>query len=160
MLRVLVCVLFLGGCAAPFVEVDAGPKRAGSLELTFCGASTVTAGGIIRAMDEPPVGPTDANAPPPPGKLTVCLRLANQGAQPARVDRSHLELQIGRSKEPWEPDRDDEVFIVPPGESRKFQVTFEVGSLLSGEDVLVRANHAVTVEERPVALPPVKLRRR
>jgi len=157
------CVLALGlaGCAAPFTEVDPGEKRAGQLALLYCGCTTATTGDVIRAMDEPPVGPGNASVHDQPSHLTVCMQLSNKGSSPAKVDRSHVRLDTSHERDMWSPDKDDEVFVVPPGETRKFNVTFEISSpLYSGEDAKVSADTAVTVNGHPVKLGAIKLRKK
>jgi hypothetical protein len=149
----------VAGCGPQFQEIDPGPKKAGELELTACGASTVTTASVIQAMDEPPVGPTGSSMPPP-ARVSVCMRLENHGDKPARVDRSHFTMTKGRGKQMPEPDKEDDVFVVPPGEVRKFQVTFETSSLVSGEDFEVHAALAVTIDGNASKLPAIKLRKK
>jgi hypothetical protein len=160
-LRSALCLLALGasGCAAPFTEIDPGEKHAGELALLFCGCSTATAGDVIRTMDEPPVGPGGASSNSSPSHLTVCMQVTNKGSAPARVDRSHVRLDTTHERDMWTPDKEDEVFIVPPGEIRKFHVSFEISSpLLSGEDAKVNADTAVTVNGAATRFGAIKLR--
>jgi hypothetical protein len=158
-MRRLLLVTLLAGCGATFQEIDPGAKKAGEISATCCGATTVTAGGIIKAMDEPPVGPggSEGEKPKP---LRVCVELANHGAQPVRVDRSHLRLDTMHGKESWIPDQDDEAFVVPAGSSRTFHVDFESNLVLSGEDVKVRLDDGISVSGRAAHLPPIVLRKK
>jgi hypothetical protein len=159
--RAVLLVLALAGCAAPFTEIDPGEKHAGQLTLVYCGCTTATTGDVIRAMDEPPVGPGTSSSNNSPSHLTVCMQVTNKGSAPAKVDRSHVRLDTTHERDMWTPDKDDEVFIVPPGETRKFQVTFEISSpLLSGEDAKVNADTAITVNGSPARLGAIKLRRK
>jgi hypothetical protein len=150
--------LSLTACAPAFQEMDPGEKRAGELTLLGCGASTVTTSGVIKAMDEPPVGPGNDEVKPTP--VRVCLKLTNRGSQPAKVDRSHVLLDTPHGKLSWVQDKDDEVFVVPAGESKTFAVDFETTMLLKGEDVKVRVSDAITIGGRASGLPPITLRRR
>ena len=158
-MRLLLCsLLALAGCAAPFTEVNPGDKKSGELVLTYCGASTVTAGGVIKAMDEPPIGGEQDTMKPQP--MRVCLRLANHGSGPAKVDRSHLKMETQHGKESMIPDKDDDVFMVPPGQTRDFGVDFETNLVLSGEDVKIRVGEAITVGGHGSQLTPIVLRKK
>lgn len=160
-MRLCSLVLLAAGCAAPFTEVDPGEKHAGQLTLLSCGISTATTSDVIKTMDEPPVGPGNSSMTNQPTHLTVCMQLTNKGSQPAKVDRSHMRLDTTHERDMWTPDKDDEVFMVPPGETRKWKVQFEISSpLLSGEDAKVSTDTAITVNGAPVHLGAIKLRRK
>jgi hypothetical protein len=159
MRALFVVTLMVTGCAPAFQEIDPGEKRAGDLVLQSCGASTVTTSGVIKAMDEPPVGPGSGDEVKPT-PVRVCLTLTNRGSKPAKVDRSHVRLDTPHGKLSWIPDKDDEVFVVPPGEHKSFDVDFETTMLLKGEDVKVRVDDAITVGGHSAGLPPITLRRR
>jgi hypothetical protein len=92
--------------------------------------------------------------------VRVCLKLTNRSSQPAKVDRSHVLLDTPHGKLSWVQDKDDEVFVVPAGESKTFAVDFETTMLLKGEDVKVRVSDAITIGGRASGLPPITLRRR
>src|SRR5262249_19969686 len=140
-----VCALMVAGCASAYQEIGPGEKKAREapgLSLTSCGASTATMGSVIKTMDEPPIGPGGGEAAKPT-PMFVCFNPVNHGDKPARVDRSHLRLDTPHAHESWVPDKDDEVFVVPPGEQRRFTVEFDASMLVSGEDVKVRLDDAI-----------------
>jgi hypothetical protein len=146
------------GCAAPFSAIKA-ETHTGKIVARFCGASAYRAETVIATMDGPPLGPTGSTSGPP-REATMCVQLENGGARPLQVNRNLVHLHCGKESYSITADRDDVSFIVPPSETRKFKVTFQYGSeILSGRDVELRFDDALTREEHAVTLPPLVLRR-
>jgi hypothetical protein len=148
----------VGGCAAPFEEVRAGGAT-GKVAVASCGVRTGSTGSVVRAMDGPP-SEIEGRSTAPSTEFTVCVKLDNQGGQPIKVDRSHLHLKTPRARDTWVPDAADEVFVVPPGTAKRFDITFKPAPLLAGEDVSVLFDGAIYADGRPMSLPPIVLRKK
>jgi hypothetical protein len=151
----LACVA-AAGCAGPFAEVQPSAPT-GGVGVRYCGSSSASPGSVLRSL-EPPVGAADTQLSPPK-ELYVCLRLENQGSRPARLNRSNVQLRCPRERQEWVPDRDDDVVIAHPGQSRELHVTFHYTPLVTGEDVALIFDGALTVGGAPVKLRPIVLRK-
>ena len=150
--------LCVAGCGGPFIEVHPGASK-GELSLAFCGSTTASSAGVLRALDGPP-SEMEGRGVNSPGEITVCMSLDNRGAQPVKVDRSHIALKSPRERQPWVPDGDDELFVIPPGTARTFHVKFASSPLLSGEDVAILLDSAVTSNGHTTPVPSLALRKR
>ena len=155
---ILLSLFAAAGCAAPFDAVKPEVRTA-KIVARYCGSSSYRATSVIAAMDGPPLGPTGSGASQP-REATFCVQLENGSTHPVQVNRNLMHLRCGVETYTIKADRDDESFIVPAGETRKFSLTYEYGSeVLSGQDVQLGFEDALTREERPLALPPLVLRR-
>jgi hypothetical protein len=154
-------VVVAAGCGAPFEAVRPSATAQG-VTVRYCGSSDVSPDAVVRAMEPPSSLTPEVGGSPLPGpeELRVCLRLENRGTQPARVDRSYLQLRAPREKQSWVPDSDDQEVIAHPGQTRELHVTFHYTPLVAGEDVSLVLDDAVTVGGRAAHLPPVLLRKR
>ena len=150
--------LGVAGCAGPLVEVHPGASK-GELSLAFCGSTAASGAGVLRALDGPP-SEMEGRGTNDPGEITVCMTLDNHGARPVKVDRSHVTLKSPRERQPWVPDGDDEVFVIPPGTTRTFHVKFASSPLLSGEDVTIVLDSVVTTDGHSAHVPSLALRKR
>jgi hypothetical protein len=153
----LAALLLAAGCAAPFTEVKPSAP-VGAVGVVYCGSSMISPQTLVQMM-EPPVGSPDQQIDPPK-ELRVCLKLSNTGGKPARLDRSHVTLRCPHEKQTWVPDRDDEIVIAHPGETRELYVTFHYSPLVAGEDVAVVLENAITVADRAAKLPAITLRKK
>ena len=153
-------ILFgLVGCAAPF-EALKSEVRAAKLVVKYCGSSAYRSSTVIAAMDGPPSGEA-GKGPSAPAEATVCVSLENAGTRPVRVNRNSVRLRCRNERYSITADRDDERFVVPPGTTRTFKLTFAYGhSILSGEDAELRFEDAITEDERSITIPSLILRRR
>jgi hypothetical protein len=149
-------LILCAGCAGPFTEVHPSTPSSG-VAITYCGSSATSTESVLQAM-EPPAGRPDMQLRPPK-ELHVCLRLSNAGKQPARLNRSYVQLRCPREKQEWVPDSDDDVVIVHPGEARELHVGFHYSPLDAGEEVAVTFDGAVSAGGRPLKLAPIVLRK-
>lgn len=156
--RWLGLVVGIGGCAAPFEAVRSGGAH-GKVAVASCGVRTGSSGSVLRAMDGPP-SEIEGRSTAPSTEFTVCVRLDNQGGEPVKVDRSHLHLKTPRARDTWVPDAGDEVFVVPPGTAKQFDVTFKPAPLLPGEDVSVLFDGAISSGGQSLSLPAIVLRKK
>jgi hypothetical protein len=149
--------LLLVGCAAPFTEVKSSSPREG-VSVTTCGLGNATTGSVIASM-EPPQGAPEERLEPKK-VLRVCLRLANKGHAPVRLDRSQVQLKCPRERLDWTSDNDDTAATVHPGSSRDFYVGFSYGVIEPGEEVSVLLDQALTSGGKPFKVDPIVLRRK
>lgn len=156
-MRRAIAAMALVGCAAPFAEV-APTRPADGVALVYCGSAATSPESVMKAM-EPPTGPTSRSSLPADAELRVCLRLDNHGHDVARLDRSAFELRTPHETDAPSPDRDDELVIAHPGETRELHVSFRYGPLVHGEDVQLVVARALTVGGHQAALPPIVLRK-
>ena len=155
----LASLCVLAGCAGPFDAVRP-ETRAGGVVARYCGSSGYRAASVVAAMDGPPLGETGGGTTAP-REVTFCVELGNGGARPVRVNRNLITLHVGAERYGITADRDDERLIVPPGAARKLKVTYQYGSgIVSGQDAELRLADAITVDDRPLALPALRVRRR
>jgi hypothetical protein len=152
----LVCLSLAAGCAGPFSQVGEHPGAEG-LALSLCGTSSATAASVIQTMDNLGPSPDQLGAPK---FLDVCLRVENRSDTPLRVDRSHVMLTLPGEKQPWEPDKDDIEFVVPPKSSRKFHVTFHHTALVSGEDAYLVLDGVFERDKRKVKVARLQMRKK
>lgn len=152
----LIAAMALAGCKGPFAEVVPDSRKDRAI-VSYCGSAAATAASVIKTMDS--LG-REESALPAPNEVTVCIEVHNHESSPLRVDRSRARLKCPREQQSWVPDADDPELVVPPGLSRKFRVTFRYSPLVSGEDVSVLLDRALTRGDRPVAVAPIVLRRR
>jgi hypothetical protein len=155
----LLVILAGAGCAAPFDALK--PEvRAGKIVAHYCGSSAYRAETVIAAMDGPPLGQTGGSSSRN-REVTVCIQLENGGSRPVMVNRNLVHLRCKEDSLSTNADKDDDSFIVPPGVTRQFKMSFTYGSsILSGEDAELRFEDAITIEQRPITLPALVLRRR
>jgi hypothetical protein len=150
-------LIVCAGCAGPFTEVHPSAPS-GGVAIAYCGSSATSTESVLKAM-EPPAGAPDMQLEPPK-ELHVCLRLSNSGKQPARLNRSYVQLRCPREKQEYVPDSDDDLVIAHPGETRELHVGFHYSPLVAGEDVAVTFDGAVTAGGRPLKLAPIVLRKK
>ena len=127
-------LIALSGCASDFIYVR---TKQGAVELTSCGTANGSVESVIKTIDNLG-GSVNPNGDMPPEKeLVVCLVAANKSDKPVRIDRSHSHLRVQKEREEYVPDKDDDVFVLQPGDSRKFHLTFHYGQVPSGDTVTV-----------------------
>jgi hypothetical protein len=151
------------GCAGPFAAArpDAASRSEG-VSVSFCGSSKITAEKVLRTMEPPSDLPPEVGGSgglEPPEEASFCLKVDNRGGQTARIDRSYLALKCPREKQPWIPDSDDQEVIIHGGESKQLHVSFHYSPMVSGEDVALVLESAVTIGGKRVRLAPLPLRR-
>jgi hypothetical protein len=152
----------LAGCAGPFAAVRPEASRGDGLSVGFCGSTKITGERVLRAMEPPSDLPSEVGGSgglEPPEEARFCLSVDNRGTQTARIDRSYLQLKCPREKQPWVPDSDDQEVIVHGGESKQVHVSFHYSPMVSGEDVTLLLEGAVTVGGKRARLPPLALRK-
>jgi hypothetical protein len=149
------------GCAPPFAEVKPSAPR-GGVALVYCGSAATSPESVMKALEPP------SDLPPEVGggggvsaqkELRVCLRLLNRGAEVVRLDRSYVTLRCPGETDDWAPDRDDQLVIAHPGETRELHVAFRYSPLVHGEEVTLLFDRALTVGGKPARLGPVVLRK-
>ena len=151
-------LIFLFACAGPFIDVGKSSKS-GSITVTSCGSTKITAERILSNAEPPSSLPSEVGGSgglEPPEQAQFCVQLENHSSATVRVDRSYLQLKCPREKQPWVPDTDDQEVIIHAGESKKFNVSFHYSPMPSGEDVQLLFDRAV----KGAQLPPLPLRRR
>jgi hypothetical protein len=150
-------VLVLCGCAEPLIAVRTPAEvKAADIVVTYCGSASVTAGEVIRTMDNLGQDPGAEGK----SQATVCLRVENKGKQALKVDRSLLALKRARESEPAEADTDDEQFVVPPLGKRQFHVTFDSTMMSSGEEVALEFGKSMRLDSKVVQVPSLALRKK
>jgi hypothetical protein len=159
MRRALLGILFASGCAAPFVEVPSAQPSTAAVRVTSCGTSGMRASSVVAAMDGPPLGETGSGMEPQK-EVEVCLQIGNHGHAPLEVDRSRVYLKAPHETQTPIGDKDDDRFVVPVSETRKFKVAFHYSTILSGQDCRLDFDQVVKAGDRPITLPPITLRRR
>ena len=145
------------GCAAPFNEIKPSEPR-GGVAVVYCGSAATSPESVLKAM-EPPTGPTGESSMPEDKELRVCLRLENRGGDKARLVRSDVGLRTPHENTQPAADRDDDLVIALPGETRELHVSFRYSPLVHGEEVQVILANAVTVGGKSLKLPPILLRK-
>jgi hypothetical protein len=150
--------LALAGCAGPF-EIVTDPQTKSDVTVSSCGASEMTAGTVLRAMDNPPVG-EGAGTLPPTKNLEVCVRVTSHATGAVRVEPQRWRLKTPREGQPWNAEHADEERVLAAGESRKFSVTFSYPPLSGGERITILFDDGFRIDDKRITLPPLSLRKR
>jgi hypothetical protein len=70
------------------------------------------------------------------------MSATNNTKRSVRIDRSHAHLRAPRERQEPIPDRDPEVFVLDPGEARRFHVRFHYSPISPGERLTVELDDA------------------
>src|SRR4051812_34993587 len=92
---VVVVVGAVAGCAGPFDAVKAASSR-GGVALLYCGSASTSPESVMKSLEPPSDVPSEVGGNggvSAQEELRVCIKLENKGDQPARVDRSYIQLK-------------------------------------------------------------------
>jgi hypothetical protein len=154
----LVAALTACGCAGPFEAMRGSVDRA-SVRVADCGTSGASGTTIVQTLDGPPTGET-GSALPAPVEAVFCLSVENTGSAPVAVHRSQIRLRAPRETQSYVADRDEDHVKLAAGATAKLRVSFRYTPLRKGEVVEVRLDDAITRGDTPIAVPPLRYRKR